>query len=136
MSDEVFHSCFFHNLRHTVAVAENIGKPAGLGRYAEPLLGIADAVKELTDKGFARNDITVRLNPHSADVFPSAFLDSLLNLLKDVGIMNSHFLIHSCLALGEDEVGILLHKTEHCCVSSADLADELLVSPHINHIKV
>ena len=50
--------------------------------------------------------------------------------------MNSHFFIHTCLALREDEVGILLHKTKHRCVSTANLTDELLVCPHINHVEV
>ena len=136
MGNEILHSCLFHDLRHAIAVAENVGKPAGLGRYAEPLLGIANAVEELTDKAFAGDDVTIRLNPHAADIFPATLFDSLLNLLEDVRIMNSHFLIHTCLALREDEVGILLHKTKHCCVSTADFTDKLLVSPHVNHVKV
>ena len=136
VGNEILHSGFLHNLRHTIAVAENVGKPAGLGRYAEPLFGIANAVEELTDKALAGDDVTIRLNPHTADVFPATLFNSLLNLLEDVRIMNSHFLIHTCLALREDEVGILLHKAKHCCVSTADFTDELLVSPHINHIKV
>ena len=136
MGNEILHSGLLHDLRHAIAVAENVGKPAGLGRYAEPLLGIANAVEELTDKALTGYDVTIRLNPHAADIFPATLFNSLLNLLEDVRIMNSHFLIHTCLALREDEVGILLHKAKHCCVSTADLTDELLISPHVNHVKV
>ena len=136
MSYKVLNARFFKNLGHCVAVTENIGNPTGFGSDTECFFGEANTVEKLTYKGFARNKVTVGLNPHCAYVFPSSLFDTLFNLLIEVGISVSHFNICRSGTLGEDEIVILFHKTKHCCVSSAQFTDILLVCPHKYNIKV
>ncbi len=109
LGDERIDSTPLEELRHVPVIAEGVGIPADFDVHAEFLLEVPFSVQDLTDKGFAVDEVAVRLGPHAADDFPTALLDLFFDALEDVWIVLFHPLIGLSLALDIDDAWILLY---------------------------
>ena len=123
-----------HNLRQCGCVAENVGQPHDFIINAEFVLEETLADKELPDKGFARNNVCIGFNPHTAFGFPAAFLDFFLDFFVKLGVILLHIVIKLSLRGHEFIFGEFFHKVDNRCERTPSLIPCLAQSPEPGNV--
>ena len=124
---------------HGPGVAEGVALPVDLDRVvgqAEVLVHPAPGVEQVAAEDLAAGHVLVALDPLTGGDIPAALGDAALDHREDLGGILAHRLVDRGLALGEVEVGELVHEPVHGGEGVVGDRDGLGPGPHPVHVNV
>ena len=133
---EIIDPRFLINLRQLPAVAKRVRVPANFHVHAEFVVKIAFPHENLSHERLPTGHIEVRLDPHSADNFPSSFTHTFLNFLEKIRVLFLHPNVRACGGHRELEIRVFAHQVQRASKRVAHNFHRFRPRPQPRHINV